>query len=144
MTHPDTFPIKRLMMIDDSTFDQMIYQRIATKSGLVEHLLQFLDATDAIAYLADPETPNPDIILLDINMPRMDGFEFLEAVTQKFGVDICPVVVMLTTSLNPKDEERAMSFQVVRDFLNKPLTQDQLRELCEMVDAPVVDVRSAG
>lgn len=131
-------------MIDDSTFDQMIYQRIATKSGLVETLIQFLDATEAIEYLADPDKPNPDIILLDINMPRMDGFEFLEAATERFGADICPIVVMLTTSLNPKDEQRAMSFNVVRDFLSKPLTQDQLRSLCEMVGVPEAESRDAG
>lgn len=129
-------PIDTLMLIDDSSFDQMIYRRISDKSGLVRNLIQFLDATEALAHLADPANTWPDLILLDINMPQMDGFEFLEAATEKFGVDLCPIVVMLTTSLNPKDEQRAKSYDVVRDFLNKPLTHDQLHALCSLVRDP--------
>ncbi len=129
----DIPPINTLMLIDDSDVDQMIYRRIAQKSGLVRDLVQFLDARQALAHLNDPTTESPDLILLDINMPGMDGFEFLEAATDELGADLCPVVVMLTTSLNPKDEVRAKSFEVVREFLNKPLTVDQLKALSQML-----------
>ncbi|KIN70673.1 Response regulator [Sulfitobacter noctilucae] len=132
-TKSEHFPLQTLMLIDDSSFDQMIYKRIAQKSGLVRNLLQYVDATEALAYLSDPETPNPDLILLDINMPKMDGFEFLEEATKRFGVNLCPIVVMLTTSLYPKDEQRARSYKIVHDFLNKPLTQEQLIELAALV-----------
>jgi len=126
-------PIDTLMLIDDSSFDQMVYKRIADKSGAVRNLIQYLDATEALAHLSDPAQRRPDLILLDINMPQMDGFEFLEEVTEKFGVALCPIVVMLTTSLNPKDEKRAKQFDVVQDFLNKPLTHEQLHTLCDLV-----------
>ncbi|MEP5727800.1 MAG: response regulator [Sulfitobacter sp.] len=125
--------IGMLMIIDDSEIDQMIYRRITEKSGLVGNLHQFLDAEKALEFLQDPGKPKPDLILLDINMPRMNGFEFLEAATNKLGVDLCPVIVMLTTSLNPKDEERAKGFEIVRDFLNKPLTKKQLAMLSELL-----------
>lgn len=131
-------PIELLMLIDDSTFDQMIYRRIAEKSGLVDKLLQYIDATEALAYLADLENPRPSLILLDINMPQMDGFEFLEAVTETVGTELCPIVVMLTTSLNPRDEERAKRHELVQDFLNKPLTHDQLRALSHLVKDPIL------
>ncbi|MFK7836159.1 MAG: response regulator [Sulfitobacter sp.] len=133
MTETEAAPIGTLMLIDDSEIDQMIYRRIATKSGLVGTLVQFTDATLALDYLADKDKTQPDLILLDINMPRMDGFEFLEAAMERFGVDLCPIIVMLTTSLNPKDEERAKSIAIVRDFLNKPLTRDQLAALSKFV-----------
>lgn len=129
--------INTLMLIDDSSFDQMVYKRICDKSGLVQTLVQFLDPMEAFAYLDDPNMRQPDLILLDINMPGMDGFEFLEFATEKYGVEMCPIVVMITTSLNPKDADRAKDFEVVRDFLNKPLTYDQLFKMCEMVEKAV-------
>lgn len=135
MKDTETHPIGTLMLIDDSEIDQMIYRRIAIKSGLVRDLLQFMDAVKAFEYLSDLDNQRPDLILLDINMPGMDGFEFLEAATEKLGAELCPIVVMLTTSLNPKDEERAMSFSVVREFLSKPLTLRQLQALGALVGA---------
>lgn len=127
--------IQTLMLIDDSDIDQMIYRRIINKSNMVGELVQFTEAPDALTFLQEPTTKKPDLILLDINMPGMDGFEFLEAATDKLDVLNCPVIVMLTTSLNPKDEERARSYDLVHDFLNKPLTVDHLRSLGELLNA---------
>ena len=133
MTEARAFPIQTLMLIDDSEIDQMIYLRIAKKSGLVGNMVQFLDATEALRYLEQGDQAKPDLILLDINMPGMDGFEFLREATKLLGASICPIVVMLTTSLNPEDEVRARAFDVVKDFLNKPLTADQLASLSQLV-----------
>ena len=133
MTEARAFPIQTLMLIDDSEIDQMIYLRIAKKSGLVGNMVQFLDATEALRYLEQGDQSKPDLILLDINMPGMDGFEFLREATKLLGASICPIVVMLTTSLNPEDEVRARAFDVVKDFLNKPLTADQLASLSQLV-----------
>jgi CheY-like chemotaxis protein len=74
----------------------------------------------------------PSLVLLDINMPKIDGFEFLEIVTADLAGRMCPVIVMLTTSLDPRDEERARRHEVVRDFHNKPLTEDLLEHLATM------------
>lgn len=133
MTETSTYPIETLMLIDDSEIDQMIYRRIANKSGLVGNLIQFMDATMALAHLQDPNSARPDLILLDINMPGMDGFEFLKEATDRLGASLCPIVVMLTTSLNPEDEIRARTFEMVKDFLNKPLTGEQLLCLSRLV-----------
>lgn len=135
MTHSDAFPITTLMLIDDSSFDQMIYRRIIQKAGVVQTLLQYLDANEALAYLDDPETPDPDLILLDINMPKMDGFEFLDCATERLGPALCPVLIMLTTALNHRDKARAKSFDAVCDFLKKPLSKDQFVALAQSVHA---------
>lgn len=121
-----------LVMIDDNEVDQMIYRRIVERSGLVAELMQFTDPHEALDYLVgDPETC-PDLILLDINMPGMDGFEFLDKATNMLGAKMCPVFVMLTTSLDPRDEERARRFEVVKDFLNKPLTVSTLEHISHL------------
>lgn len=133
MTDAPTAKIRTLMMIDDNQIDQMIYDRIIKRSGLVETVISFSMAENALAHLAANPDDRPDIILLDINMPKMDGFEFLEAAEKAFGADFCVVVVMLTTSLNPRDKERANAFQMVKSYLGKPLTIDSLQEIATLV-----------
>lgn len=125
--------ISTLMMIDDNVIDQQMYKRIVTKSGAVGRLLQFYMAQDALDHLADASLPQPDLILLDINMPGMDGFEFLDRFEQNFGPDRCKVIVMLTTSLDPKDEERVKDYKTVKRFLNKPLTIALMQELTQIL-----------
>lgn len=127
--------IGRLMLIDDSKIDVMVYGRIIARSGLVEAMETFYFADDALASLCAPGRPWPDAILLDINMPRMTGFEFLEAASARFGPDFGAVVVMLTTSLDPADRTRAESYAAVREFINKPLTEANLRQIRALLGA---------
>lgn len=125
--------IDTLMMIDDNHIDQRMYKRIVSRSGLVKNVVCFSLADEALEHLVANPNDKPDIILLDINMPRMDGYEFLEAVDQAFGSDFSVVVVMLTTSLDPRDKERAKQFPAVKRFLEKPLTPENLEELATLV-----------
>lgn len=125
-------PISSLMLVDDNEFDQMMYKRIVDRSGLVGELLQFIDPQEALDCLFDTTIGMPSLVLLDINMPKIDGFEFLEIVSSELGERMCPVIVMLTTSLDPRDEERARRFQIVRDFQNKPLTEALLASLASL------------
>lgn len=124
--------IGTLMLIDDNKIDQLIYKRIIDRSDNVGETLSFLLAQDALDYLKSGAQPQPDLILLDINMPRMNGFEFLEAATDQLGPDFCPVIVMLTTSLDPRDQQRAGNFAAIKRFLNKPLTQELLTEIARI------------
>ena len=133
MTQPAPRRIPSLMLIDDNKIDQMMYKRIVNKSGLVDVFLPFQMAEDALAYLRDPANTMPDLILLDINMPRMNGFEFLDAAIAEFGPDFTTVVVMLTTSLDPLDQERVQDYDAVKRFLNKPLTRMLLQELVDLL-----------
>ena len=121
--------IGTLMIIDDSSFDQMACGRIISRSNIVETLLQFTEPLKGLAYLTDGSMPKPDLILLDVNMPELDGFEFLERATQEVGPELCPVIIMLTTALNPRDEIRARKFEIVQDFHDKPLTDELLSYL---------------
>lgn len=70
--------IKMAMIIDDEQADQMLYKLIIKRSGLIENTLAFQMAEDALDYLKSEDKDPIDVIFLDINMPRMNGFEFLE------------------------------------------------------------------
>lgn len=95
-------------------------------------------ATDALDFLqSGPEgeaevSTTPDLIFLDINMPAMDGWEFLDEYKkltpdQKARV----VVVMLTTSYNPEDAVKARNHNMIAEFRNKPLTQEMLMDVLQ-------------
>ncbi|MDH5531731.1 MAG: response regulator [Paracoccaceae bacterium] len=126
--------IERVMLIDDEMVDQMIYKRVIHRSQLVRDIVTFGYAEDALAYLRDPASPPVDLILLDINMPRMNGFEFLDA----YGADPGPgasavVITMLTTSLTASDRARAEKSELVREFFNKPLTGEHVATAAALV-----------
>ncbi|MEM7212053.1 MAG: response regulator [Pseudomonadota bacterium] len=104
------------------------------RSGCVEHLHQFTMAEDALAFLGGPERPRIDAILLDIRMPRVDGFEFLNTALATLGdvLEEC-LVILLTTSTSEADRTRAARYGVVQDYFNKPLTQDHLDRIDKMI-----------
>lgn len=132
----DDYKIKTLMSIDDSEIDQMVYKRIIKRSGVVENVITFQLAEDALDYLMSDDREEIDVILLDINMPRMNGFEFLEAATAKLGDDfINCIVIMLTTSLNAQDERRAKEFGMVKSYLNKPLEEEHLELVAQLINS---------
>ena len=130
----DHLPIQTAMLIDDESFDQQMYQRIIKRSGLVGEVLPFIYADEALIYLKSPDCKPIDVIFLDINLPRMNGFEFLSAATDALGAGFARmVVVMLTTSLEQGDRVRANAYPVVRRFINKPLTTDHLNEVADLL-----------
>ena len=122
--------IETLMLIDDDELDHILCKRVISRSGLVKNLVRFYYAEEALQYLKDESTPNVDIILLDINMPRMDGFDFLRVASCELSE---AVVVMLTTSVSPMDKERALSYDIVKRYMNKPMSPEYLEEIMGLV-----------
>ncbi|MBB3204449.1 CheY-like chemotaxis protein [Rhodopirellula rubra] len=122
-------PIQLVMLIDDSSLDNMIHTRILKKSGLVENIIAFEYADEALEHLRK-EDHGVDVIFLDLNMPRMDGYEFLEryhALTQLQRAK--SLVMMLSTSSRPGDAERAKEFPQVIDYQSKPLELETIEKI---------------
>lgn len=129
--------IKSILLIDDDPGINDYHKIIINKTGITDHIHICTDGQDAMDYLTNQGEyikydiyPSPELIFLDINMPGMNGFEFLEAYqnlnkSQKGN----QVIIMLTTSLNEDDKTKALSYPSVSSFLNKPLSKKIINEL---------------
>ena len=118
-----------VMVVDDSDADQFMSEILLKEYNPDVEILQAYDGVEALEMLKSAEKL-PDLILLDINMPRMNGFEFLEEYCSEKNEDThAPVVVMLTSSAQNEDKAKAELYNCVKEYLEKPLSVENLQEL---------------
>jgi CheY-like chemotaxis protein len=125
MKRPVEFlPINKILLVDDD----------AAANYLSKELLESLHAAKEIEIAENclraleliKQADSPDIILLDIKMPGLDGFDFLEKL-KSLALSKKIKVVMLTSSLRPEDKLRAFSYKAVVDYFEKPLTPEKVQ-----------------
>jgi CheY-like chemotaxis protein len=111
---------KVVVFVDDDKVQHMINKRILLKVNPMLRLMFFESPTMALEWLS---TNKADILLLDINMPQMKGWEVLDELERR-GIDI--QVKMLTSSMDPDDIEESKNYRMVNGFLNKPLKEEEV------------------
>lgn len=125
--------LNSLYLVDDDETYQFIAQRVIEETQLVQTIKVFSNGRDAIQSIRqDLDAPNrlPDVILLDLTMPVLDGWGFLEdfaVIRPRHGKKIWIYVV--SSSINPVDVERARSISDVTDYVVKPITTTKFAEL---------------
>lgn len=127
--------LEHILLAKDNEDYALLFQRALQTARIEANLLIVHDGKEAVDYLAGAEPyadrtkhPFPKLVLLDLKMPRMDGFEVLSAVRQRLGFTLLPVIV-LTHSDNPEDIRRAYELGAT-SYFQKP---DSLEGLDEMI-----------
>lgn len=124
-----------VLLIDDHLPTNVLHQLAIESTKLVKQVKSFTKANDALLYLLENEHKNyvkPNLIFLDINMPGMNGWEFIEAykrLPNEKKSDI--VLLMLSTSTHPSDLEKAEQEDEVQDYIYKPLNAEIMEAVME-------------
>ena len=126
-----------VMLIDDNEIDNFINQKMIEGSNFAERIFVHTSGKSAIEFLSNlsriKEIPTeliPEIIFVDINMPIMDGFQFLEEFeNMPENIKQSTRVVMLTTSINPSDLDRSQANSRMLKYVNKPLSTERLNSI---------------
>ena len=124
---------ERVMLVDDNDADLLFTDIVLRARGIASEVLTFDTAQAALAYLQNVAHAPVSLILLDINMPEMDGFAFLSAWDRlRETLTDAPPVVMLTSSPEPADRARALAHASVRAYLVKPLDDASAESLLDL------------
>jgi len=121
---------KTCLLIDDNYIDNFVTRRILEGGNFAEKVVVLQSATDAISSLRAGAV-KPDVIFLDIRMPGMGGFEFLQEydkleIENKQAIKI----FMLSSSLDPTDLKKSSNNKYITQFIHKPITQKTLDDIC--------------
>ncbi len=127
-------------IIDDDSIYVFGLKKMIEMHNLCKNILVFKNGEEALKYFKPIITLSdamPDVILLDINMPVLDGWGFLEEFTKlKPKMSKKVTIYMVSSSIHDSDIERARSFSEVKDYIVKPVKMDDLRKLLQEENLP--------
>ncbi|MDB5230909.1 MAG: response regulator [Chitinophagaceae bacterium] len=118
--------LNKLLLVDDDDVTLTICRIVLSKAGFAKEIDIAKHGKQALDYfmtLKNTDDSAPVLILLDLNMPVMDGWDFLENYMKDYAEDFKETkIVILSSSINPEDFAKAKQYSIVVDFINKPLT----------------------
>ena len=119
-----------IVLIDDDPINNLINKRLIVKLNLSPTVIEFLEAEKALSYIASTDEIKKTLILLDINMPVMNGWDFLcnYAELENKRKDM---IIMLSSSIDHQDRQKSREFNYVKGFIEKPLTREKIAKILQ-------------
>ena len=126
--------LETILLIDDDTITIMLCKMVITKASFSNEIATAKNGEEALKYFdtlkISHATNKPQLIFLDLNMPVMNGWEFLESfITEEYSEFHNTKIVILSSTIDPADLERSKKYPLVIDFLSKPITKEMLNYL---------------
>ncbi|KDN56366.1 response regulator [Flavobacterium seoulense] len=123
-----------ILCVDDDPITLMLCKKVISKATFSNTIITAKNGEEALQYLDlildHKENKLPNLIFLDLNMPVMDGWEFLENFnTDKYAKINNTKIVVLSSTIDPEDLQKSKNYPMVIDFLSKPITTDMLNYL---------------
>lgn len=134
--------LQKIICIDDDPIALLLSKLVISKSNFASKVVTLANGQEGMNYLekeqtiAEHKTGQPLLILLDLNMPVMDGWEFLEQFSQRLQQQYQDVkIILLSSSIDPNDIKKSKQFEMVLDFFPKPLTREMMDTILQRIRA---------
>ena len=126
--------VEHIMLIDDEDDCMFIVKLVLKRAGFAGKLTCFNSASDAYQHLTStPREQHPDLIFIDINMPVMNGFDLVETCERECVISVDRTSLFMFSSSNlPEDQQRALGFRSVKDFVEKALNLESYRHIVRL------------
>jgi CheY-like chemotaxis protein len=122
--------VKSVLLIDDDEATNFLNKVILSRSKRTDNVIPYQKAEEALRFLESAEKDKlPELIFLDINMPLMDGWEFMNRYQNLSKDRKKSVIIMLTSSINPDDKSKAQRYKDINDYRTKPLSTHTIDEI---------------
>ncbi|KPJ66798.1 MAG: chemotaxis protein CheY [Coxiella sp. DG_40] len=123
---------KPILLVEDDNVDVMVVERLLNNLKIVNSLVHFTNGQEALEYLRNEDDEKPCVIFLDLNMPKMNGIEFLKVVKAEQKLRKIPIV-MLTTSKEEQDVIESFKFGI-NGYVVKPLDYEKFKEALGVIN----------
>jgi len=126
--------LNKILCVDDDPITVMLCRKVILKSEFAKHVDTAQNGEDALHYfdtlMLSGEQDFPQLILLDLNMPVMGGWEFLDNFTHTYAAHLTETkVIVLSSTIDPDDVAKSKRYPIVIDFMSKPITTEMLQQL---------------